>query len=160
MWAKRMAVSDDRADHAEGMATAMDVSVKQLQAQLALRQQELAARDGEQQGRLARATTSGQAEPPTWLNHLPEPPVAVVCTQRRDVFVCAPVLVLLTRRGGGKAADDAGACSTDGGRRCRRSKGLDGLPEQAGACMVSFFQDLLQPLAGVTHTSIEWCPPQ
>lgn len=75
VWAKRMAVSDDRADHAEGMATAMDVSVKQLEEQLALRQQEAAARDGEQQGRLAKGTTLGRAEPSTT-----EPPVAAVCT--------------------------------------------------------------------------------
>jgi hypothetical protein len=52
-----MAVSDDRADHAEGMATAMDVSVKQLEAQLALRQQEAAARDGKQQGPVTKTHT-------------------------------------------------------------------------------------------------------
>lgn len=158
MWAKRMAVSDDRADHAEGMATAMDVSVKQLEAQLALRQQEVAARDGEQQGRLAKGTTSGRAEPPTWLDDLPAALSGngVHTVLRHHVcmmVVCAPVLLLCIHRGGGQAAVDAGACSTDGRRRCCRSKGLYGLPEQAGACRAS-------------SAALSWsgahqrCPPQ
>jgi hypothetical protein len=46
VWAKKMATSEGRADNAEGMATAMNVSVRQLEAQLELRQQETAAREG------------------------------------------------------------------------------------------------------------------
>lgn len=46
VWAKQIATSDHRADHAEGMATAMNVSVKQLEAELQQRQQEVAAKEG------------------------------------------------------------------------------------------------------------------
>lgn len=46
MWAKQIATSDGRADNAEGMAAAMDVSVRQLEAQLRQRQQEVEAKEG------------------------------------------------------------------------------------------------------------------
>jgi prefoldin subunit 5 len=47
VWAKQIATSDSRADNAEGMATAMHVSVKQLEKQLQQRQQEAASKEGE-----------------------------------------------------------------------------------------------------------------
>jgi hypothetical protein len=47
-WAKQIAAFDSKADNAEGMAAAMSVTVKQLEAQLQQQQQTLATKDGEQ----------------------------------------------------------------------------------------------------------------
>jgi hypothetical protein len=47
VWAKQVASSDSKADNAQGMATAMEVTVKQLEAALAQRQQQLAAQQGD-----------------------------------------------------------------------------------------------------------------
>lgn len=46
-WAKQIAAFDSKADNAEGMAAAMSVTVKQLEAQLQQQQQTLATKDGE-----------------------------------------------------------------------------------------------------------------
>ena len=45
-WAKQIAASDSKADNAEGMAAAMNVSVRQLEAQLQAQQQAMATKDG------------------------------------------------------------------------------------------------------------------
>jgi hypothetical protein len=46
-WAKQIAAFDSKADNAEGLAAAMSVTVKQLEAQLQQQQQTLATKDGE-----------------------------------------------------------------------------------------------------------------
>lgn len=57
-WAKQIAASDSKADNAEGMAAAMNVSVKQLEAQLQQQQQTMATKDGAAQAQLQRAGMS------------------------------------------------------------------------------------------------------
>jgi hypothetical protein len=59
VWAQKMATSEGRADNAEGMATAMNVSVRQLEAQLELRQQEIAAREGKSWAGLTQSVLLG-----------------------------------------------------------------------------------------------------
>jgi hypothetical protein len=46
VWAKQVASSESKADNAEGMATAMKVSVQQLEDALQQRHQEVAAKEG------------------------------------------------------------------------------------------------------------------
>jgi predicted trehalose synthase len=46
VWAKQIVSSESKADNAEGMATAMKVSVQQLEDALQQRHQEVAAKEG------------------------------------------------------------------------------------------------------------------